>query len=133
MRLPEGHSLTLCVALPHCETEAVWLEERKKEPLLLTVTDDEAEGAREGECVPLGLPLSEVLRETDAHALCEVLPHCDKDGVWHAEAQVEPLRLAVTEGDSEGAREGDGEPLGLPLSEAQRDTVAQALCEVLPH
>ena len=69
MKLPEGHSLTLCVALPHCEPEAVWLEERRKEPLLLTVTDDEEEGAREEECAPLGLPLSEALRDTDAHAL----------------------------------------------------------------
>jgi hypothetical protein len=69
VRLPEGHSLTLCVALPHCEPEAVWLEERRAEPLLLTVTDDEEEGAREGVCAPLGLPLSEALRDTDAHAL----------------------------------------------------------------
>ena len=61
-----------------------------------------------------------------------MLPHCDKDDVMHAETAGEPLRLAVTEGEREGIREGEGMPLGLSLSEAERDTVAHALCEVLP-
>ena len=61
-----------------------------------------------------------------------MLPHCDKDDVKDTETQAEPLRLAVTEGEREGTREGEGMPLGLSLSEAERETVAHALCEVLP-
>ena len=63
------------MALPHCEREDVKLPETQDEPLTLAVTEVEKETVNVGECVPLALPLSELLRVAVAQALCVALPH----------------------------------------------------------
>jgi hypothetical protein len=71
----EGVKLEECEALPHCEREGVKLADTQAEPLWLAVTEEEEEAVRDGECVPLVLPLPEVLYVAVAHALCVALPH----------------------------------------------------------
>ena len=63
------------MALPHCEREGVKLADTQIEPLWLVVTEEDDEVVRDGECVPLVLPLSELLRVAVAQALCVALPH----------------------------------------------------------
>ncbi len=117
----------LCVALPHCDWEGVKLEETHAEPVRLTVTEEEEEGVKEVECVPLELPLSVVLHEPVAQALSEALPHCEREGVKLVETHAEPLGLPDTEEEDDGVQEEECVPLGLLLAEAHRDAVAQAL------
>ena len=71
----------LCVALPHCEREGVKLAVTQAEPLWLADTEVEQDGVYVEECVPLGLPLAEALRDAVAHALCVALPHCEREAV----------------------------------------------------
>lgn len=71
----EGVKLEECEALPHCEREGVKLADTQAEPLWLADTEEEEEAVRDGECVPLVLPLTEVLYVAVAQALCVALPH----------------------------------------------------------
>jgi hypothetical protein len=129
----EAVKLSECVVLPHCEREGVKLEETHAEPLSLAVTEEEKDGVNDGECVPLVLLLAESLRVAVAQALCEALPHCEREGVKLTETQAEPLKVSVTEEVVEGVNVRECVPLGLLLVESLRKTVALALCVALPH
>ncbi len=103
----------LSVALPHCDREGVKLEETQAELLRLTVTEEEEEGVHDGECVPLGLPLAEELRDAVAHVLCVALPQCEREGVKLAECVALPLC------DREGVKLADPQVETLTLAEAE--------------
>jgi len=106
-------------------------------------------GVKEAQCVALALLLVEALCATVAHALIVALPHCEREvvklvdsvalplgereAVTLAETHAEPLRVAVTEEDNEGVKEGVCMPLVLSLTDAVRAAVAHALCVELPH
>ncbi len=83
--------------------------------------------------MPLVLLLAESLRVAVAQALCEALPHCDKEGVKLAETQVEALRLSVAEEEKVGVNVVECVPLGLPLAEPLLEAVPHALFVALPH
>ncbi len=129
----EGVELADSEALPHCEREGVKLVEPQAEPLELVVTEVEKEGENVAVCVAQELLLTVALSVTVAQALCEALPHCERDGVKLEETHAELEWLPVNEEEEEGVRDGECVPLGLPLAEELRDEVAHALCEALPH
>ncbi len=95
------------MALPHCDSEGVKLEDTHAEPLGLNVTEEEDDGVQDGDCEPLGLLLIEPLFDAVPHALCVALPHCEREGEALEEAHAEPLRLSVTEVDKVGVKVGD--------------------------
>jgi hypothetical protein len=129
----EGVELADSEALPHCEREGVKLVEPQAEPLALVVTEVEKEGEHVAESVAQELLLTVALSVTVAQALCEALPHCERDGVKLEETHAELERLPVKEEEEEGVHDGECVPLGLPLAEELRDEVAHALCVALPH
>jgi hypothetical protein len=81
------------------------------EPLRLVITEEEAEGVHEDECVTLALLFAEPLCAAVAQALSVALSHCEREGVKLEECVALPLC------DSEGVKLADS--VGLPHCEAE--------------
>jgi hypothetical protein len=100
-----GVKLAECVALPHCESEEVKLADTQVEPLWVVVSEEEVEDVRDGDCVPLVLPLSEALPASEG----------DAPRVSDAVALLVTAKLPL--------RVGEGVGVGLPSQRATRNDI----------